>query len=87
MPLHGNLYKAFKIFSYLNFHPNSKLVMNPERMYLEERFKSCSKENAEWFRFYGAVKEEILVGAPFPYGKYLEINYWVGADHMVDCPT
>ena len=37
----GKLNQAFNIFDYLKCHPDSKLAMNPEGMYLEERFKSC----------------------------------------------
>ena len=47
IPCHGNLDQAFKMFAYIECHPNSKLVMNTECMYLVERFKSSFKENVE----------------------------------------
>ena len=55
--------------------------MNPEHVYLGQRFKSHFKGDAEWFEFYGEVKEEIPFDTTFPYGKDVEINAWVDADH------
>ena len=52
-----------------------------------ERLKICFKDDAEWLKFYCGVKEEILVDAPAPYGKYAKINTWVDAYHAVDCLT
>ena len=44
-------------------------------MYLWESFKNNFKVDAEWFYFYGEVKEETPVDDPAPYGKDLKINY------------
>ena len=81
------LYQSFNIFEYLKLHPNSKLVMNLERMYLGRRFKVCFKDNAYWFKFYGDVKEEIPVDTIVTYGKDVDINTWFDADHAGDCLT
>ena len=69
------------MFSYLKCHPNFKLVVNPELVYLWQRFKGRFKDDTEWFDFYGDVKEDTPVDAPVPYGKEAEINYWLDADH------
>ena len=39
-------------------------------MYLGEKFKSRFKSDAEWFEFYGDVKEDVTIDEPTPYGKY-----------------
>ena len=57
MPHHGHIDKEFNIFSYLKCHPNSKLLMNPDHMYFREHFKSRFKDDAEWFKLYGEVKD------------------------------
>ena len=57
IPRRVQLDQAIYISGYMKFHPNSKLVMNPECMCLGERFKHHFKDDAEWFEFYSEVKE------------------------------
>ena len=56
-------------------------------MYLCDIFKNNFKVDAEWFEFYVEVREEIPIDYPAPYGKDLEINYWVGLYHAGCCLT
>ena len=40
LPRRGQLDQCFNIFAYLKAHPQAKLLMDPDRMYLDEEFKS-----------------------------------------------
>ena len=62
-------------------------MTNPEHIYFGERFKICFKDDAEWFDFYGEVKEGITIDDLVPYLKDMEINDWVNEDHAEDCIT
>ena len=86
MPRRGHLEMCFNVFAFLKAKPTLKLVMNPERMYLDEDFSgSFSKKPMEdWHEFYGDVKEEVPPNAPPAYGKPVEVNAWVDADHAGD---
>ena len=61
-----HIHQAFNTFSYLKRHLNSKLVINTEGFYFEERFKSHFKGDVECFEFRGKVKEEIPVDDIIP---------------------
>ena len=58
--------------------------MIPERMHMGEHFKSRFKINAECFKLYRDVKEEVLVDATTFYRKDMEFNAWVDIDHSGD---
>ena len=42
------------------------------------------EDDADWFEFYGDVKEEIPLDAPKPLGKSVEITAFCDADHAGD---
>ena len=58
--------------------------MDPDCKNLGERFKIRFKENTEWFKFYGYVREEISVDAHLPCGKEVEINSLADVEHTGD---
>ena len=84
LPRRGHLDQAYNIAAYLKTHKYSKLVMSPKPMRHRDLRASSFKTDAEWFEFYGDVKEEIPSDAPRPYGKPVEITAWVDADHAGD---
>ena len=84
LPRHGHLDQCFNIFAYLKKHPYSKLIMNPAYMHVEGNNPDSFNNKAEWYEFYGDVKEEIPIDAPERLGKGIEITSWVDADHAGD---
>ena len=60
-------------YAYSKYKPNSKLVLNPARMELLDKYLSCFNDNAEWFEFYCDLKEETPSDAPLPAGNEVEI--------------
>ena len=47
------------------------------------RFRSSFEDDAEWFKFYGEVKEEIPVDYPVTHGKDLDIDAYIDAYYEV----
>lgn len=84
LPRRGHLDQAFNVAAYLKTHKYSKLVMSPKSMRHREIYADKFNADAEWFEFYGDVKEEIPSDAPEPRGKPVEITAWVDADHAGD---
>jgi len=84
LPRRGHLDQVLNIFAYLKYILRSKLVLNPAYMNIKEEFADRFNDHAEWFEFYGDVKEEIPDNAPTPYGKPVETTGWVDADHAGD---
>ena len=84
LPRRGHLDQAYNIVAYLKKHPYSKLVMDARPLCHKERFAKRFKENAEWYEFYGEVREEIPSDAPKPLGKPVELTAFVDADHAGD---
>ena len=85
IPFHENLYQAFNIYFYIKFHLKSKLLMNPERIYLGVWSKSHFKVNAEWFDFKGENKKELYDNALTHYDKDVDIHTWVDVNHAGYC--
>ena len=86
LPRRGHLEEALNVVAYLDKAKYSKLAMRPEpQEYLDdERLTNRFTKNAEWFEFYGDVKEDVPSDAPVPLGRPVEINAWVDADHAGD---
>ena len=84
LPRRGHLEQAYNIAAYLKLKQYSKLVMSPKPMRHKELLKSRFNTDAEWYEFYGDVKEEIPLDAPEPLGKTVEMTAWVDADHAGD---
>ena len=84
LPRRGHLDQAYNIVAYLKKHPYSKLVMDATPLRCKERYAKRFKENAEWYEFYGEVREEIPSDAPKPLGKPVELTAFVDADHAGD---
>lgn len=84
LPRRGHLNEALNIYAYLKYKIQSKLVMNPEKMHLRDRYADRFQKDPDWYEFYGDVKEEIPPNAPMPAGKTVETTAWMDADHAGD---
>ena len=62
------------------------MVLNPKPLghLKDSRLDSRFTKDADWFEFYGDVKEDIPPNAPVPLGKAVEVTAWVDADHAGD---
>ena len=86
LPRRGHLEEALNIVAYLDKMKHSKLVMKSEPLGFlkDERIAKRFNKDAEWYDFYGDVKEEVPSDAPIPLGRPVEINAWIDADHAGD---
>ena len=84
LPRRGHLEQAYNVVAYLKKHPYSKLVMDPTPQGHKDRYAKRFNTDADWFEFYGDVKEEIPLDAPKPMGKPVEITAYCDADHAGD---
>jgi len=84
LPRRGHLEQAYNVVAYLKMHPYSKLVMDPTPLGHKHLFRKRFNTDADWFEFYGDVKEEIPQDAPKPMGKPVEITAYCDADHAGD---
>ena len=53
-------------------------------MNVKDKFRKCFNEEAQWFEFYGDVKEEIPDNVPEALGKGGEITGYADVDHTGD---
>ena len=53
-------------------------------MNVKDKIGKCFNNEANWFEFYGEVKEEVLANAPESLGKGVDITGYVDADHTGD---
>ena len=84
LPRRGHLNEALNIYAYLKYKMQSKLVLNPEKMHLRDRYADRFQKDPDWKEFYGDVQEEIPPNAPIPAGKSVETTAWMDADHAGD---
>ena len=80
MPREGHLDHVIYMFSYLKTHHNSRLVLDPT--YPEINIEQFKRHNRK--KFYGDVKEIILLNAPKFLGKKFLIRSYVDADFAGD---
>jgi hypothetical protein len=78
MPRRGHLEAVFHIFSYLNSHLRSFLVLDDSYIDLP------TPVQPDWSDFYPDVKEELPPMMPEPLGKSVQTICFVDADHAGD---
>ena len=80
----GHLDQYFNIFTHRKKHTFSKILMNPSYMDIGKKFANCFNNKAECFKFYGYVKEKIMLDKTSVYGKPVEIAINVDTDNVGD---
>ncbi|KAL7452765.1 hypothetical protein ACHAXS_000285 [Conticribra weissflogii] len=80
LPCQGHLEAALHVMSYLLFHHNSQLCMDPTYPEIDStQFPIC-----DWSEFYGEVEEPIPPNAPEAIGKVVDLHMFVDSDHEGD---
>ena len=82
LPYHDHIDQGLNIHAYLKKHPYSRLVMNHAYMNTKNRFGKRFNEEANWFEFYGDIKEEVPANAPEALGKGVDITGYL---YRVSC--
>jgi hypothetical protein len=77
-PRIGYLKAMLHIFSYLNQHYRSKLVMDDSYVLIDDEL------NLDWSEFYTEAKEDIQSSIPEPRGNEVQMTVFVVADHAGD---
>jgi hypothetical protein len=80
-PRLGHLDAIFHVYSYLNEHSRSKLVLDDTFVQIEDQPKQ------DWTSFYPDANEEIPSNQPPPRGKSMQMIAFVDADHAGDLIT
>ena len=84
MPREGHLEALIHVFTYIEKKHNSRMIFDPTYPDID---LTQFKENEEWTKFYGNVKEAKPPNAPEPRGKSLIMRAFVDADHAGDQKT
>ena len=83
MPREGHLQQVLHIFSYLKYHHNSRIVMDPTY----PDIKVSDFPDYDWENHYHGYKEEIPNNVPEALGLEMVIRAFVDADHAGDTLT
>jgi len=76
-PQVGHLDQAFHIFAYLKSHIRSKIVLDPSKPVIDERYFT----KMDWKDFYPDAADSIPLNAPEPRGNDVVVSCFVDADH------
>lgn len=80
-PRSGHLDAVLHMFSYLDSHNRSKIVMD------DTYFPHQELEKPDWGQFYPGAKEELPSDMPEPLGKALQQTMFVDASHAANIVT
>jgi hypothetical protein len=80
-PRVGHLKAMLHIFSYLNQHDRSKLVMDDSYVRIDDEL------DFDWSEFYPEAREDIPTSIPEPRGNEVQMTVFVNADHAGDKMT
>jgi Fe-S-cluster containining protein len=80
-PRQGHLEAVLHIFSYLNSHDRSRIVMD------DAYYPHVELEKPDWSQFYPEAKEELPPDMPEPRGKPVQITMFVDASHAANVVT
>ena len=69
LPRRGHIGQCFNIYTNLKKHQYFKLVMNPSYINVQDHYPYSFNYKAEWFKFYGDIKEDIPKNIPRALGK------------------
>ena len=84
------LQQALHIFKYLNIHKENFISFDPTPLIIEEptnRLKSLEERAIQIKEFYPDAEELVLLNAPEPLGREIQINCFVDADHVGNIVT
>jgi hypothetical protein len=76
-PRVGHIDQVFHIFAYLKSHIHSKIVLDPSKPVIYERYFT----KMDWKDFYPDAPEPIPLNAPEPRGNDVVVSCFVYADH------
>lgn len=80
-PREGHLEAVLHIFSYLDSHSRSRIVMD------DSYFPHEELEKPDWSQFYPDAKDDIPPDMPEPRGKAVQITMFVDASHAANVVT
>lgn len=80
-PRSGHLDAVLHMFSYLDTHKRSRIVMD------DDYFPHKELERPDWSQFYPGAKEELPLDMPEPLGKPLQQTMFVDASHAANVVT
>lgn len=80
-PREGHLEAVLHIFSYLNSHERSRIVMD------DSYYPHVELERPDWHQFYPEARDDIPPDMPEPRGKAVQITMFVDASHAANVVT
>lgn len=80
-PREGHLEAVFHIFSYLNSHERSRIVMD------DDYYPHVELGKPDWSPFYPEARDELPPDMPEPRGKAVQITMFVDASHAANVVT
>jgi hypothetical protein len=80
-PRVGHLKAVLHVFSYLNQHDCSKLVLDDSYVKIDDELE------VDWSEFYPNAHEDIPINTPEPQGNAVQMIVFVDADHAGDKMT
>jgi hypothetical protein len=84
MSQQGHLQQVMHIFAYLETRHNSRMVLNPTYLVIDE---TQFKAECDWKPLYGGTVETIPRNAPEAQGKCIVLHMYVDADHVGNTVT